>query len=511
MNIVEYVDLALQRGQILDLLSLYGTNKEIYDLLNNSDKLRYLSAIVGEPVTSFRNFVIKYMENLIDNLNIDKLVILANLYFGDPFAASFLDSQYILNKLKEKFQSLFNNFYSVTREHEVYNFNTFAEFIIYYLLIEIEKRAQTSEFINLVNTSIVENDPESIVLYDLLSSYNQAIPEWLDDRATILVSNEETNRHKWQELSHALDSELSELQKIVDKYLLEIINAQKFSTYISLIRSFDQDYTHINYYFLHHPDIPLPILAEILYILYTPKTILDESIKTHDVQMINYMVDNFEDFRLNYDEEYRFYGVSGIDDDVDKGLFEMSLSLETILKLYNIIKKKVLEMAIEYFGTRAVIETLKDLGSVELLVDDNMLQFIFEPLNMELLTYISNTDKIYISDDIDTNILYAKLSELVKHNDISAVKQLTKFISKVFPSDDLPPSESVLRNLLQTVIINAIENDDTNIIRWLLEHFQQREFYIRINDLLQNGIIKAQTKNKIKVVNIIQNYLHDKM
>jgi hypothetical protein len=99
----------------------------------------------------------------------------------------------------------------------------------------------------------------------------------------------------------------------------------------------------------------------------------------------------------------------------------------------------------------------------------------------------------------------------VKNNDVLAVKALTKLIDQVFFTEGNFPSESVLRKLLQTAIVNAIDNDEVNILRWVLVHFQQKEFYIRINDLLQKGLVKAQNQNKMEVANIIQNYLHDKM
>jgi hypothetical protein len=511
MNIVQYVDLALQRGQILDLMRLYGTNKEIHNLLNNSDKLRYLSAIVKEPVISFRDFVIKYMKNLIDNLNIDNLVLLADLYFGDSFVASFLDSPHVLNKLKNKFESKFITFKDITIEREVYDFVTFGEFIIYYLLIEIYKREMSLDFVDRVKELSAVEEPDSIVSTEMLSTYDLENADMLDDRVNMLASNEETNKYEWQAMLHILDNELSELHNILDNYLLELINEEKFTTYLSLVNSFNVYNFRLNDYFLRQPDIPLSILAEILYYIYQPKEILEELVKTRDVEMISYMVKNFKDFNLNSDLLYTFHGVISLDNNVNKQLFETGLSLETILLLYNIITKETLEIALKHFGTENVIETLEKLDSVKLFLDDKLVKFIFEPLKIELLLYISDTEKFYTSDEINANILYSKLSELVKNNDVLAVKALTKLIDQVFFTEGNFPSESVLRKLLQTAIVNAIDNDEVNILRWVLVHFQQKEFYIRINDLLQKGLVKAQNQNKMEVANIIQNYLHDKM
>jgi hypothetical protein len=393
MNIVQYVDLALQRGQILDLMRLYGTNKEIHDLLNNSDKLRYLSAIVKEPVISFRDFVIKYMEKLIDNLNIDNLVLLADLYFGDSFVASFLDSPYVLNKLKDKFESKFITFKNITREREVYDFMNFGEFIIYYLLIELHKRETSLDFIEYVKESSTSDDLDSIVLEELLSSYDLATADMLDERVNILASNEKTNKYEWQSIFDTLDNEISELSNILDNYLLELINEEKFTTYISLVKSFNVYKLHLKEYFLRQPDIPLPILAEILYYIYEPKEILKELIKTGDAEMISYMVENFKDFNLNSDMLYTLHMTNSLENYVNKQLFEIGLSLDTIFLLHGIITKEILENAIEHFGTEKVIEKLKELDSVKILVDDNLVKFISQPPKRELIQYILNTDK----------------------------------------------------------------------------------------------------------------------
>jgi hypothetical protein len=47
------------------------------------------------------------MEEMTDNLTIDNIHVLADLYFGNSFAASFLNSASILNRLRKNLNLCF--------------------------------------------------------------------------------------------------------------------------------------------------------------------------------------------------------------------------------------------------------------------------------------------------------------------------------------------------------------------------------------------------------------------
>jgi hypothetical protein len=92
--------------------------------------------------------------------------------------------------------------------------------VVYYLLIEMYKQNISSDFVEEVKDLTTVEQPDLILLDELLSTCELKTAELLDDRVNMLISNKKTKARVCQALFQTSHNGLTELDNIIDKYLL---------------------------------------------------------------------------------------------------------------------------------------------------------------------------------------------------------------------------------------------------------------------------------------------------
>ena len=305
MNLQQNLDILIQRGDMVSLLSLYQTNNSIRKYLDNSDKLRYLKYALkfNSQASSFLQTIYDYLNYLIDN---DDLNTLLDIYPQHDIIANYLDRDVILRRYFEDYKKYISD-------------PNFPAIAWYYKIISLS---------HLITSDHLSDETKYQILYDDIKSY----------LISLLLDNK-----SFQLYLDYIEASMDPSNKLVYDGI-DITNSL-----FNILKLED-------YFFQDNSNIPLPILIKILPWLYQPDEIIRkieeyrytppiEILTLESNRIIEYIIKEYGSFDI---EEY------------DENLFQLNIPLEALVLLHN-LDDTFFELAFKYYDKEFIFKVINEM------------------------------------------------------------------------------------------------------------------------------------------------------